>query len=124
VHAHRQSQFGTPGIGRLHSHPKAQAAKLIDDVLACPIIRWTAHRPGADRAGEHLNVGAGVLEGKFRVAGAGAAGGGEREKEGAEVDDERRRPLHAPETNTNSYQLTAHSFQLSAVSSEERIADS
>ncbi len=51
-------------VGFLHAHLVAEELQLVDDVGAGARVGRGAHGAAADRAGEHLDVGAGVGFGK------------------------------------------------------------
>jgi len=61
-HAGREAVVRPPRVGLLHADVVAEEAELIDDVLAGSLVLRRADGPAADRAREHLDMRAGVVE--------------------------------------------------------------
>src|SRR5450756_438085 len=83
-----ESEVQAPGVGLLHADVEAEEAQLVDDVLARAEIFRCADGAAADRAGEHADVRAGVLEGKAgNGTGARRAGCAENHEKGQPTVD-------------------------------------
>ena len=66
-----QPELRARGLGLLHANGVAEETQLIDQVLARAAVRVRTGGPAADRAGELVDVRAGVLRGEARVGRAG-----------------------------------------------------
>ena len=63
-HPRRAAQLVAACVGFLNPHLEAELLQLVDNVFTRPCVGSRAHRPAADRAGEHADVsdGVGVVE--------------------------------------------------------------